>query len=248
MSIRAVFFDLYGTLINIETNEEMEEIYRGISHYLTYHRVFMNRREVRERYFAILKEGKRQSPERYPEIDVEAIWHTLLVQENSKPLKGRGKLARELARLHRGLSRTRLERYDGVKRILKSVQESYRMATVSDAQRCFALPEMRALGIKKYFDVRVISGDYGYRKPDPRLFTMAAEQLEVAPHETIYVGNDMYRDIYGAQQAGMKTIFVDSNQGSKSYNDVVPDYYARDLYQVLDGIGFLALKHADGDD
>ena len=43
-------------------------------------------------------------------------------------------------------------------------------------------------------------------------------------------------------------LFVDSNQGSKSYNDVVPDYYARDLYQVLDGIGFLALKHADGDD
>ncbi|MBU2766660.1 HAD family hydrolase [Acidithiobacillus ferrivorans] len=245
MSIRAVLLDLYGTLINIETNEEMEDVYRGISHYLTYHRVFMNRREVRERYFAILKEQKRQSPEKYPEINVEGIWHTLLVQENSKPLKGREKLARELARLHRGLSRTRLERYDGVKRTLKSIQESYLMATVSDAQRCFALPEMRVLGIKKYFDVRIISGDYGYRKPDPRLFAMAVEQLEVAPHEAIYVGNDMYRDIYGAQQAGLKTIFVDSNQGSKSYGDVEPDYYARDFYQVLEGVGFLAQGYAD---
>lgn len=246
MSIRAVCFDLYGTLINIETNEELEEIYRGISHYLTYHRVFMNRRELRERYFAILKEGKRQSSERYPEIDVEAIWHTLLVQENSKPVKGRGDLAKELARLHRGISRTRLERYEGVKRTLKSLQETYRLAIISDAQRCFALPEMRAMGIKKYFDVRIISGDHGYRKPDSRLFAMAAEQLEVAPPEAIYVGNDMYRDIYGAQQAGMKTLFVDSNQGSKSYNDVAPDYYARDFYQVLDGISFLAQKHADG--
>ncbi|MHB1321614.1 MAG: HAD family hydrolase [Acidithiobacillus ferrivorans] len=248
MSIRAVCLDLYGTMINIETNEEMEEIYRGISHYLTYHRVFMNRREVRERYFAIMKERKRQSAERYPEIDVEAIWHTLLTQENSKPVKGRERLAKELARLHRALSRTRLERYDGIKRTLKSLQETYQLATISDAQRCFALPEMRALGIKKYFDIRIISSDYGYRKPDSRLFAMAAEQLDVAPHEAIYVGNDMYRDIYGAQQAGMKTIFVDSNQGSKSYNDVAPDYYARDFYQVLDGVGFLTQKHADGDD
>ncbi|MFA7655903.1 HAD family hydrolase [Acidithiobacillus thiooxidans] len=245
MSIRAVCFDLYGTLINIETNEDMEEIYRGISHYLTYHRVFMNRREVRERYFAVMKERKRQSTERYPEIDVEAIWHTILIQENSKPLNGREKLAKELARLHRGISRTRLERYEGVKRTLKSLQEQYQLALISDAQRCFALPEIRALNIKKYFDIRIISGDYGYRKPDSRLFQMAAEQLEVAPHQAIYVGNDMFRDIYGAQQAGMKTIFVDSNQGAKSYNDIQPDYFAHDFYQVLDGVAFLAQKHAD---
>ena len=41
-------FDLYGTLIDIETDESMDEIYRVISHYLTYQGVYLHRAEVRE--------------------------------------------------------------------------------------------------------------------------------------------------------------------------------------------------------
>jgi len=240
MAIEAVCFDLYGTLINIETNEELEEIYRAIAHYLTFHGITLNRGELRDRYYAIMKEMKRDSPEKYPEIDVTAIWAVLLAQENSKPAKHRAELAQALAQLYRAISRTRLQRYDGVKRALRELQQTYRLGIISDAQPCFALPEMKTMKIKKYFSVRVISGDYGFRKPDPRLFEWALEKLDVRPHEAIYVGNDMYRDIYGAQRAGMKTIFVDSNQGAKSYNDTAPDYYARDLFQVLEGVAFLA--------
>ncbi|MHB1532672.1 HAD family hydrolase [Acidithiobacillus sp.] len=240
MAIEAVYFDLYGTLINIETNETMEEIYRAIAHYLTFHGISFSRGELRDRYYAIMKEMKRESPEKYPEIDVAAIWEVLLAQENSKPAKRRAELAQALAQLYRAISRTRLQRYEGAKRALKELQQNYRLGMISDAQPCFALPEMKAMKIKKYFDVRVISGDYGFRKPDPRLFEWALEKLGVRPHEAIYVGNDMYRDVYGAQRAGMKTIFVDSNQGAKSYNDTAPDYYARDLFQVLEGVAFLA--------
>jgi putative hydrolase of the HAD superfamily len=50
----------------------------------------------------------------------------------------------------------------------------------------------------------------------------------------------MYRDVYGAQQAGLKTILVWSDQGRKDYRDQRADYDARDLYQALEGIRFLA--------
>jgi hypothetical protein len=42
------------------------------------------------------------------------------------------------------------------------------------------------------------SGDHGYRKPDRRLFQLALDGMAIAAENTLYVGNDMCRDIYGA--------------------------------------------------
>jgi putative hydrolase of the HAD superfamily len=79
MAIKGILFDLYGTLIDIETDESMDDIYRAIAHYLTYQGVYLPRLEVRERYYQIMKEQKEARAEEYPEIDVEAIWSKLLL-------------------------------------------------------------------------------------------------------------------------------------------------------------------------
>ena len=50
MTIKGILFDLYGTLIDIETDESKDEIYRTIAHYLTYQGVYLHRGEIRERY------------------------------------------------------------------------------------------------------------------------------------------------------------------------------------------------------
>ena len=53
----------------------------------------------------------------------------------------------------------------------------------------------------------------------------------------LYVGNDMYRDIHGAREAGMQTVMFDSDQGTKAHLDCVPDHTItdfRDLLQILD--------------
>jgi putative hydrolase of the HAD superfamily len=60
--------------------------------------------------------------------------------------------------------------------------------------------------------------------------------MKLLPAEAIFVGNDMYRDIYGASRLGIKTIFVDSNQGAKSYENVTPDYIAHRFEDVLKGV------------
>ena len=43
----------------------------------------------------------------------------------------------------------------------------------------------------------------------------------------------MHRDIYGARQAGMKTVMFDSEQGTKTYPDCAPDYTITDLLDLL---------------
>jgi putative hydrolase of the HAD superfamily len=225
MAIKGILFDLYGTLIDIETDESMDAIYRGIAHYLTYHGVYRHRWEVRDRYYQIMKQQKEILGEEYPEIDVEAIWNIFLEQEGVEADPERRKLALILAQL-----------YPGVKKVLDELRPVYRMALASDAQPCYALPEIRAVGLDGYFNPIIISAHYGFRKPDKRLTEKALDIMKLMPAEVIFVGNDMYRDIYGASRLGIKTIFVDSNQGDKVHENVTPDYVAHRFEEVLRGV------------
>jgi len=240
MAIKGILFDLYGTLIDIETDESLEEIYRAIAHYLTYHGIYLHRWEVRDRYYEIMKQQKEERGEEYPEIDVEAIWNRFLRWEGIKAPPPRKKLATILVHLYRAISRKRLQLYPDVKRVLDELRPTYRMAIVSDAQPCWALPEMKAVGLNGYFEPIIISANYGFRKPDTRLFGKALDTMKLISAEVICVGNDMYRDIYGASQLGIKTIFVDSNQGAKSHEDVIPDYFAHSVEDILNGVEAIA--------
>ena len=236
MAIKGILFDLYGTLIDIDTDESMEEIYRGIAHYLTYQGIYLHRWEVRDRYYWIMKQQKELCGEECPEIDVEAIWNSFLRQEGIKAAPARRRLALTLAHIYRGISRKRLQLYPGVKEVLDGLRPAYRMALVSDAQPCYALPEIKAVGLDGYFDPVIISAHYGFRKPDKRLTGKALDIMKLTAAEVICVGNDMYRDIYGANRLGIKTIFVDSNQGDKVHENVTPDYIAHQFEDVLKGV------------
>ena len=117
------------------------------------------------------------------------------------------------------------------------LRERCPLAVVTDAQSAWARGELHKVGLLDYFDPIVVSGDHGFRKPDRRLFQLALDGLGVAAEHVLYVGNDMYRDIYGAREAGMQTVLFDSDQGTKIYPDCVPNHTItdfRDLLTILD--------------
>ena len=139
----------------------------------------------------------------------------------------------------RASSRFRLELYPGVVPTLEKLQKEYRMAAVTDGQSLWSVPEIKACGIENFFSFVLVSGDYGFRKPDYRLFDMASERLSLAKEEIIFVGNDMYRDVYGAKQAGMKSVFFKSNQGGQNFCGENPDYIIYDFSQLPDAVEFI---------
>jgi putative hydrolase of the HAD superfamily len=234
--IRALLFDINGTLIDIETDECMEEIYRAIAHFLTYQGIRLRRGEVRDLYFQIMKEQFAASVEEYPEFDVVAVWRELLHRHAtdytlSLSAEKRAQIPLFLAELQRGISRKRLLAYPQTLEVLEQLKKTHVLAIVSDAQSAYSVPELRQAGLADYFAPIVISGDYGFRKPDPRLFQIALEKLEIGPEEAIFIGNDRFRDIYGARQAGMKTILYCPGSKSGGGPEAEPDYL---LYQYAD--------------
>jgi len=136
----------------------------------------------------------------------------------------------------RGVARRKLRLYPHVRTVLGVLRERFPLALVTDAQSAYARGELHRVGLLEFFDPIVVSGDHGYRKPDRRLFQLALDGLGVPAEQTLYIGNDMHRDIYGARQAGMPTVMFDSDQGSKHFQDCVPDHTItdwRDLLKIL---------------
>jgi putative hydrolase of the HAD superfamily len=54
MDIRAVAFDANGTLVRIQTEDGMEEIFRAAAHFLTYQGIDLCRNQVRDLYFQFM--------------------------------------------------------------------------------------------------------------------------------------------------------------------------------------------------
>jgi putative hydrolase of the HAD superfamily len=241
MDIHALLFDVNGTLIDILTDEGLEEIYRAIGHFLLYQGISLHRWEVRDLYFEIMQRQRAASAEPLVEWDAVAVWRELLDSKastytRSLPSEKREQLPLFLAELHRGIARKRLCLYPQVQETLDQLRSHYQLAIVSDAQSAYAVPELRSVGLLDYFDPIIISGDYGYRKPDPRLFQKALAALKVKPEQALFIGNDPYHDIFGAQQVGMKAILVAYNQNNTAYQATSPDYVIHSFAELPQAI------------
>ncbi len=245
--IKGLLLDLNGTTIDILTDEGHYDTYRMMSNLLSYQGVYLSPEDVRQLYFSYNKEQRKSSSEEYPEFDAEAIFAKIIQTHGTEmthalPTDVRNTLPRFLAEAFRSATLFNLSLYDGVPEVLNELKKQYQLGAVSDGQQLWAEPEMRRVGLKKYFDFVLVSGKYGYRKPDLRLYQKALKKMNLNPDEVIFIGNDMYRDIYGAHEAGMKTVFFKSNQGDQQSYGIEADYIIYNFKQLPEAIRFLAEK------
>jgi putative hydrolase of the HAD superfamily len=243
MIIRGIIFDVNGTLIDILTDEGDERIYRAIGHFLSYQGIYLHRGEVRDLYEQILDKQRRASPEVHYEFDAVQAWREFLeLSPNAVAALPPEKLTQMplfLAEMYRGISRRRLRLYPEVRDVLDEMHSRFKLAVLSDAQSAWARPELRAVGIDSYFDPIVISGDYGFRKPDRRLFEITLSGMGLAAEDVVFIGNDMYRDIFGAGQLHMKTIFFAPDHVIQQMDGVDPDHIIHRFGELPQAIRFL---------
>ncbi|HLU21312.1 MAG TPA: HAD family hydrolase [Bacillaceae bacterium] len=86
--------------------------------------------------------------------------------------------------------------------------------------------------IAPYFDQIVISGGFGKGKPDPSIFEHALQLMEVDKDEVLMVGDNLMTDILGANQTGIKSVWINRHQ--KERTEVVPTYEINHLEGLFD--------------
>ena len=88
------------------------------------------------------------------------------------------------------------------------LKRSVKLAVVSDAPSREAWLRLCYLDFHHLFDVVVTFEDTGERKPSAAPFLRALAGLKVQPHEALMVGDWAERDMVGAAQVGITTVFA----------------------------------------
>ncbi len=91
-------------------------------------------------------------------------------------------------------------------------QQGYRLALVADGPEGTFRNVFAQHRLAHLFDALAISGLLGCEKPDRRMFLHALEQLEIAPEDykrVVMVGNNLERDIKGANALGLISVWLD---------------------------------------
>lgn len=84
----------------------------------------------------------------------------------------------------------------------------FRLGIITNGVTHFQQPKLDALGLTRYFEHVVTSGDFGAVKPDPSIFLHACSVFGVAPSEAAYVGDRLGTDALGAANAGLTGVWL----------------------------------------
>lgn len=236
-----ILFDFYGTLMDVHTDERQQVVWKTLAGYLRYAGVFVEANTLAETYFSAVKQALSSSPEKHPDIRIREVLRQVLQRLD---YNGHDAIDVEFARLLRSLSIQRLELFPDTLSTLQTLRRTYKLGLVSDAQREFIDPEIQMARVESFWDVRVVSSDFGYRKPDARLFRHALDALGAAAEETIYVGDNTPLDVRGAHNANLFAVLIDRDGSYRKARDKhVPDKIFANLKEMRDWL----LGHDDGD-
>ena len=203
-------FDLYGTLIDILTDETVGELWEGVA--LLLGDGEERAEAVREEYLTLCDRAYQGG---YHELDLLLVFEEMLHYRSIDK-----SVAPALASEFRRLSMVKLACFPGVKSMLRELRGAGAgVYLLSNAQSCFTVDELRATRLYDFFDGIVISSDIGVKKPSPLAFEIAFERFNITSENSIYIGNDMRDDILGASRVGMKSIYINTLQ-SGSYPDL----------------------------
>ena len=111
------------------------------------------------------------------------------------------------------LTTVRAELIPGAGELLHELKRrGYKLALVADGQPGTYYNVLTQHDLYDLFDAFAISEELGVQKPHPRMFTHALDQLGIGREDydqTVMVGNYLERDIKGANQVGMISVWLD---------------------------------------
>lgn len=209
MKYTDLVFDLYGTLVDIHTEED-DRVWEKTAFYFGFYGAHYTGPELKAAFQAAMRAREAragQSYECFPDLPFEETMADLFrakgVVENADAL---GINAAQLFRIS-SLDYIRLYPH-ALEALAKLRKAGYRLWLLSNAQAIFTAYELRLLGLGEQLDGIYLSSNYKCRKPDLRFYQALIEDRDLDVSKTMMIGNDRQTDIAGAKAVGMATLYM----------------------------------------
>lgn len=200
--VKAVLFDLGGTLVKIDNSEDPHVMKRileecGINRPLK----DVSRAWVKSWEGLNFRNMTRLLDEFWVQQNVQVL-RDLRINSNTR------KLARFIAA--RWWDYARVTLYPDAEKILPQLKEKgLKIGLITNGLQSDTNAILPKVRLENFFDVVVVVDTLRKMKPDAEVFHYALEKLETAPSEAIFVGDEMETDYKGAQKCGLTVILID---------------------------------------
>lgn len=237
--LSVILFDLGFTLINFEGDfhQAMKESYLALADSLIASRCQINRQDFADKFYEVISQYYRNRAvdliERPVEENLLKTLHHFSVDHLDESVLQEAVKAMYL------YTETWWKLEPDAHETLSTLQKmGYRLGIISNASNT---PDLNRLidnhNLRQYFEVVVISAEEGIRKPDPRIFTKTLKKLGAKPECAIMVGDTLPADVLGAQNSGIKSVWITRRANRPENNDVLesiqPDYAIPDLTSLV---------------
>ncbi len=206
--IRAVLFDLGGTLHVCSTDEERKLWFArrvisrlgeyGIRLDISDKELSLELQENAERY-------KHEVEETLRELPPETVWNDYFLKEQALGREVLAPIAEELSFLYEYERVCNLRRPGLIACMDALKADGLRLGVISNILSRTVVPHFMAeYGLDPYMECVLTSAGTGIRKPDAGIFRMAEKQMGLRPDELAYVGDTLSRDVRGVRGAGWR--------------------------------------------
>jgi putative hydrolase of the HAD superfamily len=236
LNLRAVIFDLGGTLIDWpDWNEDIERRWALSYEYLT-STISSSDWPPCDAYVYAMREAEKD------------YW--VQVAENQTSHTPTSFLRDGFRRLHRDVSEQELlaalDGYaqavngwamifpDAVETLLELHKRGYKLGLLSNTWWAaeWHNADLAPHGLNELLDAVVYTSDLPYTKPHPSAFLTVTKQLDVQPEECVMVGDRMVDDIEGAQKVGMRAVWKKTDYPWLKPAHITPDAVITNLSEL----------------
>ena len=145
-----------------------------------------------------------------------------------------------LTRAHMELLQESFEVRPDVVKVLNWAKSRYRTGMISNFGYAPTLHDsLDRFGIRSLFDSVFVSAEVGWCKPHRMIFDHVFEQMHILPSEALFFGDQLYIDVYGALNAGMDVVWVETERQDWmppeiGVRECKPTYTVRQLSDVIE--------------
>lgn len=222
---KAVIFDMGGTLIDYGSPKQFMEILKSNE--------FRNLADISEKYQSDLFHGVRRKRKEcritLEEFEIMEVIESVL--ENNCYRKNwveRRTIMTVLYRLYTKGLKPFPEALEVLK-YLKKKKITIGLVSNTSLPSYYHVNDLTRFGMHEMFSFLIFSSDLGYRKDHPFIYQRAVEQVNCFPHEILFVGDMLDKDVLGPKREGMEAALITRSGINENHKEI---HQITDLWQI----------------